>query len=131
MKRKKLTAATLLGIASFGVCANNVAQTDTLESVELKELSVVATRANEKTPIAFTNVTSEELAKKNIGQDIPYLLSMTPSVISTSDNGLGVGYTSLRVRGTDGSRVNITTNGVPINDSESHNVYWVNMPDLT
>ena len=131
MKRKKLTAATLLGIASFGVCANNIAQTDTLESVELKELSVVATRANEKTPIAFTNVTSEELAKKNIGQDIPYLLSMTPSVISTSDNGLGIGYTSLRVRGTDGSRVNITTNGVPINDSESHNVYWVNMPDLT
>ena len=69
-----------MGLASFGVCANNVAQTDTLESVELKELSVVAIRANEKTPIAFTNVTSEELAKKNIGRDIPYLLSMTPSV---------------------------------------------------
>ena len=120
----------LFGVVSFGVCANSIAQTDTLSSVQLNEVLIIASRANEKTPIAFTNVTSEELAKTNIGQDIPYLLSTTPSVITTSDAGMGIGYTSLRVRGTDGSRVNVTTNGVPINDSESHNVYWVNMPDL-
>ncbi len=130
MKKSFLTATALVWAGSFGVCAENAVQTDTLRSVQLEEVSVVASRATDKTPIAFTNVTSEELAKKNFGQDIPYLLSNTPSVIVSSDAGAGVGYTSLRVRGTDASRVNITTNGVPVNDSESHNVYWVNMPDL-
>lgn len=130
MKKNFLTATALIWAGGFGVCAGDVAQTDTLESVKLQEISVVATRATEKTPVAFTHVTSEELAKKNFGQDLPYLLSMTPSVITTSDAGAGIGYTSLRVRGTDASRVNITANGVPVNDSESHNVYWVNMPDL-
>lgn len=130
MKKIFLTAAALIWAASVAVCAENAVQTDTLKSVELQEVSVVASRATDKTPIAFTNVTSEELAKKNFGQDLPYLLSMTPSVITTSDAGAGIGYTTLRVRGTDGSRVNITANGVPVNDSESHNVYWVNMPDL-
>ena len=130
MKKNFWTATALMWAVSFGVCAENAVQTDTLKSVELEEVSVVASRATAKTPIAFTNVTSDELAKKNFGQDLPYLLSMTPSVITTSDAGAGVGYTSLRVRGTDGSRVNITANGVPVNDSESHNVYWVNMPDL-
>ena len=125
-----MLATALLGTGSFGVCAEINAQNDTLSSVELEEVVVIASRATEKTPIAFTNVTSEELAKKNIGQDIPYLLSMTPSVITTSDAGIGIGYTSMRIRGTDASRINITANGVPINDSESHNVYWVNMPDL-
>ena len=130
MKKKFLVATALVGVVCFGVCAESIAQTDTLKSVELQEVSVVASRATDKTPVAYTNVTSEELAKKNIGQDIPYLLANTPSVITTSDAGMGIGYTSLRVRGTDASRVNITANGVPVNDSESHNVYWVNMPDL-
>ena len=130
MKKIFLTATALMWAASIAVCAENAAQSDTLKSVKLQEVSVIASRATDKMPIAFTNVTSEELAKKNFGQDLPYLLSMTPSVITTSDAGAGIGYTSLRVRGTDGSRVNITANGVPVNDSESHNVYWVNMPDL-
>lgn len=130
MKKIFLVATALVGVVSYGVCVERITQTDTLKSVVLEEVSVVASRATEKTPVAFTNVTSEELAKKNIGQDIPYLLSVTPSVITTSDAGAGIGYTSLRVRGTDGSRVNVTANGVPVNDSESHNVYWVNMPDL-
>ena len=125
-----LVATALIGTGSIGVCAENYAQNDTLSSVELEEVVVIASRATEKTPIAFTNVTNKELAKKNIGQDIPYLLSMTPSVITTSDAGIGIGYTSMRIRGTDASRINITANGVPINDSESHDVYWVNMPDL-
>ena len=96
----------------------------------LDAIEVTANRAGVKTPVAFTNVTAKEIAKGNDGRDIPSLLEMTPSIISTGDAGAGIGYSSLRVRGTDGSRINITANGVPINDSESHNVYWVNMPDL-
>lgn len=96
----------------------------------LEAVEVTANRAGVKTPVAFTNVSGKQIAKSNDGRDIPSLLEMTPSVISTGDAGAGIGYSSLRVRGTDASRINITANGVPINDSESHNVYWVNMPDI-
>ncbi|MDE6291578.1 MAG: TonB-dependent receptor plug domain-containing protein, partial [Muribaculaceae bacterium] len=96
----------------------------------LDAVEVTANRAGVKTPVAFTNVNAKDIAKGNDGRDIPSLLEMTPSIISTGDAGAGIGYSSLRVRGTDGSRINITANGVPINDSESHNVYWVNMPDI-
>lgn len=130
MKKFLFTATAIIGAVGYGVCAESTVQTDTLKSVKLQEVSVVANRATEKTPIAFSNVTGKEIGKRNLGQDIPYLLSMTPSVITTSDAGTGIGYTSLRVRGVDASRINVTANGVPINDSESHNVYWVNMPDL-
>lgn len=98
--------------------------------VSLKEVSIVANRATAKTPVAFTNVRRDQLLASNDGRDITYLLESTPSVITTSDAGSGIGYTSMRVRGTDGSRINVTANGIPINNSESHNVYWVNMPDL-
>ncbi|MDE6199037.1 MAG: TonB-dependent receptor plug domain-containing protein, partial [Muribaculaceae bacterium] len=104
--------------------------TDTVQSVNLAEVAVVAQRADSKTPVAFTNVTGKEIERINQGVDIPYLLSMTPSVVTTSDAGAGIGYSSIRIRGTDGSRINVTTNGVPVNDSESHNVYWVNLPDI-
>ena len=80
--------------------------------------------------IDFTTITKQEIQKRNYGQDIPYLLSMTPSVITTSDAGTGIGYTSLRVRGTDASRINITANGIPMNDAESHQVFWVNIGDF-
>ena len=93
-------------------------------------MQVVSTRATSKTPVAFTNVSKEELKKQNFGQDIPYLLSMTPSALTTSDAGAGIGYTTLRVRGTDGTRINITANGIPMNDAESHTLFWVNMPDF-
>ena len=94
-------------------------------------LQVVSTRATAKTPVAFTNIGKAELKKVNFGQDIPYLLSMTPSTLTTSDAGSGIGYTTLRVRGTDGTRINITVNGIPMNDAESHNLFWVNMPDFS
>lgn len=97
---------------------------------ELEGVEVTANRAGTRTPVAFTNVTSEDIKKVNDGRDIPSLIEMTPSVVTTGDAGAGIGYSSLRVRGTDASRINVTANGVPINDSESHNVYWVNMPDL-
>ena len=99
--------------------------------VNLNEVLVSATRANEKTPVAFTNITKKEIESKNLGQDLPILLDQLPSVVTTSDSGAGVGYTGIRVRGSDASRVNVTINGIPYNDSESHGTYWVNMPDFS
>ena len=103
---------------------------DSLLSVELQGVQVVSTRASKKTPVAYTNMSQKELKAVNFGQDVPYLLSLTPSVTMTSDAGNGIGYTSLRVRGTDPSRINITANGIPMNDAESAQLYWVNMGDF-
>jgi iron complex outermembrane receptor protein len=80
--------------------------------------------------MAYANVSAEELKKSNLGQDMPMLLNFTPSVVVTSDAGAGVGYTGIRIRGSDATRVNVTINGIPINDSESQGTYWVNMPDI-
>ncbi len=96
----------------------------------MQEVVVSSVRASETTPVAHAEIEKESIARSNFGQDMPFLLTMTPSVITTSDAGNGIGYTSLRVRGTDPSRINVTTNGVPLNDSESHSVFWVNLPDL-
>ncbi len=117
----------------FAVCGAFAAEPQVADSsrvINLDNVEVVANRATGNTPIAFTNVTKTELNEANDGRDLPYLLLRTPSLITTSDAGAGMGYTSLRIRGTDGSRINVTANGIPINNSESHNVYWVNMPDL-
>ena len=103
---------------------------DTLRVIDLQEVEVVSTRATKTTPVAYTNIGKEELKERNVGQDLPYLLSMTPSALTTSDAGAGIGYTTIRVRGTDGTRINVTANGIPVNDAESHNVFWVNLPDF-
>jgi iron complex outermembrane receptor protein len=95
-----------------------------------EEFIVSATRASESTPTTFSTITKEEIAKRNLGQDIPILLNFTPSVVTHSDAGAGVGYTGLRIRGTDQTRINATVNGIPLNDAESHGVFWVNMPDF-
>ena len=105
-------------------------QEDTLKTYSLQDVQVVSTRATKKTPMAFSDVTQQQLKAVNFGQDVPYLLSLTPSVTMTSDAGNGIGYTSLRVRGTDPSRINITANGIPLNDAESSTVFWVNMGDF-
>lgn len=97
---------------------------------EADEVVVNATRANANSAMAFSNIGKEYLQKQNLGQDIPQLLNFTPSLVTTSDAGAGVGYTGIRIRGTDASRINVTINGIPINDSESQGTYWVNMPDL-
>jgi len=94
------------------------------------EVIVFATRANNKTPTTFSNISADEIAERNLGQDIPILLNFTPSMVTTSDAGAGVGYTGMRIRGSDATRINVTINGIPVNDSESHGVWWVNMPDL-
>ena len=110
-----------------------IAQTPT-DSIQIKkeldEVNVNALRASEKTPMTFTNLSEEEIDQQNLGQDLPYLLSTMPSVVTTSDAGAGVGYTGFRVRGSDPTRVNVTINGIPLNDSESQGVWWVNMPDF-
>jgi len=116
-------------LAALGVYAQTQGK-DSLRVVNLQEVEIISTRATGNTPVAFTNVTKEELKKQNFGQDLPYLLSMTPSAITTSDAGAGIGYTTLRVRGTDATRINVTANGIPINDAESHAVFWVNLPDF-
>lgn len=95
-----------------------------------EEFIVSATRASASTPTTFSNVDKSEIAKRNLGQDIPILLNFTPSVVSYSDAGAGVGYTGLRIRGSDQTRINATVNGIPLNDAESHGVFWVNMPDF-
>ncbi len=94
------------------------------------EVLISATRAKNKTPMAYSNIGSEEIAEKNMGQDIPYLLQLTPSFVATSDAGAGVGYTNFRIRGTDLNRINVSVNGVPFNDAESHGTWFVDIPDL-
>ncbi len=103
---------------------------DSVNSRKLQEVEILGNRASRNTPLAFTTITKEQIATINLGKDVPYLLSMTPSAITTSDAGMGIGYTSLRIRGTDATRINVTANGIPLNDAESQAVFWVNLPDF-
>lgn len=125
---RKMYASCLM-LLSMGMNAEEI-ETDSLRTVELDDVNIMSTRATKTTPVAFTNISGEQIEKVNFGQDLPYLLSMTPSAITTSDAGGGIGYTTLRVRGVDATRINVTANGIPINDAESHSVFWVNLPDL-
>jgi iron complex outermembrane receptor protein len=103
---------------------------DTTKVNTLDEVLISGVRAKKNNPVTFTNVSKEEIAPRNLGQDIPVLLNYLPSVVSTTDAGNGVGYTYMRVRGADGSRINVTLNGVPFNDSESQGTFFVNLPDF-
>ncbi|MBA0882555.1 TonB-dependent receptor [Flavobacterium undicola] len=103
---------------------------DTTKINQLDEVLVSAIRVTTKTPVSFSNLDKKEIKFRNLGQDIPILMNYLPSVVTTSDAGNGVGYTGIRVRGSDATRVNVTINGIPYNDSESHGTYWVNMPDF-
>ncbi|GLU43512.1 TonB-dependent receptor [Allomuricauda sp. NBRC 101325] len=107
-------------------------ETDTLEGkkVVLDEVLVQAIRVTKEFPITFSNLDKEELRSRNLGQDVPILMNFMPAVVTTSDAGAGVGYTGIRVRGSDATRVNVTINGIPYNDAESQGTFWVNMPDF-
>ena len=94
------------------------------------EIVVTATRASEKSPTPYTTLNKIAIQKQNFGQDLPFILNWTPSLVTTSDAGAGVGYTGLRIRGSDATRINVTINGIPFNDSESQGVYWVDVPDI-
>lgn len=144
MKRRLFLAAAMLAFSCVTAAAQSRSTADnysvydsyesyvadTLRVIELEQINVTATRANAETPVAHSEITKRELSKINFGQDIPYLLTLTPSVVATSDAGNGIGYTSVRIRGVDASRINVTSNGVPLNDAESHSVFWVNIPDI-
>lgn len=98
--------------------------------VALDEVLVNATRVDNTSAFAHSDVTAEDIKKQNVGQDLPYALNSLPSVVINSDAGNGVGYTGMRIRGSDGTRINVTINGVPINDAESQGTYFVDMPDI-
>jgi len=130
-----LVRYSFIGYETFS--GNMILKGDSILDVQLKPMAVItddvvisATRAGNQTPLAYTNVTREILEKRNSGQDMPFLLSLTPSFVETSETGIGVGYTSLRIRGTDASRINVTIDGIPLNDPESQQVFWVDLPDL-
>ncbi|WP_298264831.1 TonB-dependent receptor [uncultured Lutibacter sp.] len=99
--------------------------------VSLDEVLVSAVRVKPSSPVTHSNISKEELEKRNLGQDIPMLLNYLPSVTSSSDAGAGIGYTYIRVRGSDASRINVTLNGIPYNDTESQGTFWVNLGDFT
>lgn len=127
MRKSFIAAIALLGsVALSGQTSQKLDSTH----VVLDEITVTSIRAHEKSAVSYSNVSSEEIEKTNLGQDIPYLLSLTPSFVATSDAGTGIGYTGFRIRGTDANRVNVTVNGIPLNDAESHGVFFVNMPDF-
>ncbi|MEK6153230.1 TonB-dependent receptor [Flavobacteriaceae bacterium 3-367] len=122
-------------LACSGLAMGAMAQespTDSLmgKKIVLDEVLVQAVRVTKQMPVTFSNLDRKEIAPRNLGQDIPVLMNFLPSVVTTSDAGAGVGYTGIRVRGSDATRVNVTINGIPYNDAESHGTFWVNMPDF-
>ena len=126
MKKNVFLLAAMLGAVSVDAAQ----PVDSLRTVELQGVQVRSTRASKKTPMAFTDMSKADLQQLNHGKDVPYLLSLTPSVTVTSDAGTGIGYTGIHVRGTDPTRINVTANGVPLNDGESSQLYWVNLGDF-
>ncbi len=127
---KKLLISAIFTSLFITVSAQEKSQ-DSTKVESLDEVLVRAVRVDADSPITHSNIDKEELEKRNLGQDIPYMLNYLPSVVTTSDAGAGVGYTYIRVRGSDASRVNVTLNGIPYNDSESQGSFWVNLPDFT
>ncbi|TYA70094.1 TonB-dependent receptor [Seonamhaeicola marinus] len=128
---KNLVLFLTLLVLSVGAGAQqNQIQQDSTKREKLDEVLVKAVRVDADSPITHSNVSKEELAKRNLGQDIPTLLNFLPSVVTTSDAGAGIGYSGIRVRGTDATRVNVTINGIPYNDPESQGTFWVNLGDF-
>ncbi len=122
---------SLIILAGINIFAQEQeSDTTSLEKIVLDEVLVSAVRVTKETPVTFSNLTKEQIMPRNLGQDIPVLMNFLPAVVTTSDAGAGVGYTGIRVRGSDATRVNVTINGIPYNDSESHGTFWVNLPDF-
>ena len=121
---------TLLVLSVSAQAQQNQKTQDSTKTEKLDEVLVKAVRVDADSPITHSNLSKEALAKRNLGQDIPVLLNFLPSVVTTSDAGAGIGYTGIRVRGTDATRVNVTINGIPYNDPESQGTFWVNLGDF-
>ena len=134
MKPTLIKLFLFLALLVFSVSANaqeNQKQQDTTKTERLDEVLVKAVRVNATSPITHSNITKEQLEKRNLGQDLPILLNYLPSVVTTSDAGAGVGYTGIRVRGVSAQSTNITINGIPYNDTESLGTFWVDLPDFS
>ncbi len=132
MKRFFIQSAVLLTTV-VGTQTRTQAQIvaeDSMRMVRLQEVEVSATRATKKTPVAFSNLSAEQIARNSYGYDIPSVLALTPSMIATNETGIGIGGTSVRLRGTDATRLNVTINGVSMNNPDSHSMYWYDTPDL-
>ena len=129
--KKYILFVLLVSTPIFAQDVNNSKNLDSLTSIfNLEEVTVSAIKAKNDTPVSFVNLSKENIEKTNLAQDIPILLKNTPSVVTHSDAGAGIGYSSIRIRGSDQTRVNVTINGIPYNDSESMQVYWVDLPDF-
>jgi len=124
---KMLTTITML---LTGAVSAQIKEKDSIKVNKLDEVLVSSVRVNSKTPVSFSNLDKAAIQSRNLGQDIPILMNFMPSVVTTSDAGNGMGYTGIRVRGTDATRVNVTINGIPYNDSESSGTYFVDLPDF-
>ena len=127
--RQKITLFIFL-FSLFSVFGQEKKQ-DSTKTEKLDAILVKAVRVDAKSPIIHSNVSKEELAKRNLGQDIPILLNFLPSVVTTSDAGAGIGYTGIRVRGVSSQSTNVTINGIPYNDAESLGTFWVNLGDFS
>jgi iron complex outermembrane recepter protein len=120
----------LLSIAMLLLASFSFAQKTFNDSVYLQPVEVTSVKATEKNPFAKTNLNKAEIKQNNIGQDLPFILNSTQSVVVNSDAGNGAGYTGIRIRGTDATRINVTLNGIPYNDAESLGTFFVDMPDI-
>lgn len=131
-KEEPILVVSYLGYREQRITAasNNIVIRLAPKSYLSGEVTVTSTRLVSGSPMSFTDVSREDIEKLNTGRDIPYLLENTPSLVTTSDAGTGIGYTGIRIRGSDPTRINVTINGIPINDAESQGMYWVDLPDL-
>ncbi len=129
--KKLILILGLTALTHLSLSAQKTGHTqDSLKTIELEEVSVLATRPTKQTPMSYTQIGKKHIQKSNLGQDLPYLLQLQPSVVANSDAGAGIGYTGMRIRGVDTQGINVVINGVPLNDSESQGVFWVNMADF-
>lgn len=131
VERPRVTKSAFYILFSlFYSLSSNAQEKDSVKVNQLDDVLVSAVRVTSKTPVSFSNMDKKEIKYRNLGQDIPVLMNYLPSVVTTSDAGNGFGYTGIRVRGSDATRVNVTINGIPYNDAESQGTFWVNMPDF-
>jgi len=134
-KMKKVIFSILLTLFSaslFQLAAKaDATPGDTINNIRLEEVIVTGTRAGSQTPVTYSNLTAADIRKENAARNIPSILQSTPSLVAFTEDGLGVGNTYFRIRGTDATRINVTLNGMPLNNPESQEVYWVNLPDLS
>ncbi|MEN6324375.1 MAG: TonB-dependent receptor [Proteiniphilum sp.] len=136
--KKVLLLFMLISLSAAGYQASAYSEStpeavspDSLDHIQLEELVVSGTRAGTGTPVSYSNISASDIRKQNAARNIPAILQITPSLVSFTEDGLGVGNTYFRIRGTDATRINVTLNGMPLNNPESQEVFWVNLPDLS